>query len=101
MWSNDCNEVHRTPAEKALWLAVLDQALNDLTFTGYASRSEELRAQRSAYAWLRSDSQEPGSFLFICDILGLDLAWFRKQLFGTSLDELRSRLIRHHRGEIS
>jgi hypothetical protein len=100
MWGNNCDSVRRMPAEKALWLAVLDQALNDLTFTGYASPSEELHVQRSAYSWLWSDSREPGSFLFVCDILEIDSAWFRKQLFATSPDELKKRLAAQHRGDI-
>jgi hypothetical protein len=99
MSSGNFEAVRRTPAEKALWLAVLDQALNDLTYTGYASRSEEIHAHDSAYLWLRSDSRSLGSFLFVCDVLGLDAAWFRKHLFAQGADGLRDRLVRHHRGD--
>ena len=100
MWSDNRDSLRCMPAEKALWLAVLDQALNDLTFTGYASPSEEPHAHRSAYAWLWSESREPGSFLFVCDILEIDSAWFRKQLSETSPEELRRRLAGQHRGEM-
>lgn len=99
MLSENFETVRRTPAEKALWLAVLDQALNDLTYTGYATRSEEVHAHDSAYSWLRSDRRDLGSFLFVCEVLGLDAAWFRKQLFAQCVDGLRNRLARHHRGD--
>ncbi|MEO5340384.1 MAG: hypothetical protein H7837_07705 [Magnetococcus sp. MYC-9] len=55
-----------------LWASVIQQALADL---------DNPRYRREAEGWLESDSLEPGSFLFICDALGLepdrirDFAW--------------------------
>ena len=55
--------------ERDLWAAVLDLAFEDLadTATGDGTR-----------LWFESDNYEPGSFLWICDHLGLDVSATRR-----------------------
>ncbi|MEO5334422.1 MAG: hypothetical protein H7839_20600 [Magnetococcus sp. YQC-5] len=64
--------------EVDLWASVIQQAIADLS---------NHRHSRDAESWLLSESLETGSFLFICDSLGLDpdrilaMAWReRKQV---------------------
>ena len=52
---------------KDLWLAVLEQAIKDARGTRiYYSVVEEARD------WFKSENEDPGSFLWICRLLGLD-----------------------------
>jgi len=52
---------------KDLWLAVLEQAVKDARGTRtYHS------IMREAREWFRSENEDPGSFLWICQLLGLD-----------------------------
>ncbi|MBF0585266.1 MAG: hypothetical protein HQL80_13680 [Magnetococcales bacterium] len=63
--------------EADLWASVIQQALTDLSNPRYRREAED---------WLNSQELEPGSFLFICDALGLDpgkirtLAWQSKRM---------------------
>ena len=58
---------------RTLWAAVLEQAIKDirgdLTF-----RKGNVRSifSESAWAWFRSESQDVGSFLWTCSMLGLE-----------------------------
>jgi hypothetical protein len=49
--------------EFSLWSAVLLVAIDDLTADG--------EAKRSAEAWFHSTSRETGSFLWVCEALGI------------------------------
>ena len=67
----DCIEQLIEDAEieacKDLWLAVLEQAIKDARGTRiYYSVVEEARD------WFKSENEDPGSFLWICRLLGLD-----------------------------
>jgi len=55
---------------KRLWYAVLEQAVKDAQGY-YNSRREEARQ------WLFSENHGAASFLWICDVLGLDPDFFR------------------------
>lgn len=48
---------------RALWAAVVYQAIADMNRTGYA---------RLAKAWIYSDRQDVGSLRWICDMIDLD-----------------------------
>jgi hypothetical protein len=54
-----------TDSDRDLWLAVINLALDDLTAT-------ETPLQRSARAWFLSSNTNVGSFLWVCDRLGLE-----------------------------
>jgi hypothetical protein len=54
-------------------------------------------ARRSAASWFVSNDRRLGSFAYVCDVLSINPAWFRKQLFATSVDALQDRLFRQPR----
>jgi hypothetical protein len=64
-----------TDSDRNLWLAVMSLALADLTAT-------ETPLQRSARAWFLSSNRDPGSFLWVCDRLGLEPTAVRRRQFG-------------------
>ena len=86
-------------AEKMLWRAVLNQAVIDFASSEYEHRLDFALVQRSARCWFVSNDRGLGSFLYVCDVLSVNPAWFRKQLFGTSFEDLKDRLFRQHRYE--
>lgn len=49
--------------EMDLWASVMQRALNDLSNPQY---------HHEVLQWMARDTFEPGSFLFICDALGID-----------------------------
>jgi hypothetical protein len=55
--------------ERDLWAAVLGVAFEDLGDTAMGDRTR---------LWFESDDYEPGSFLWICDHLGLDVSATRR-----------------------
>ena len=59
--------------ERELWAAVVALAFEDLgdTITGYRTR-----------LWFATDNYEPGSFLWICDHLELDVMSLRRAALG-------------------
>ena len=57
-------------AFKKLWSAGLEQALRDVQGNYYSYREE-------AREWFLSENYEPASFLWICDVLGLQPDQFR------------------------
>ena len=61
-----------TDAAKRLWAAVLDQAIKDSQADKPGHNSHESIIAEGARAWFSSKSQEDGSFLWVCDILGID-----------------------------
>ncbi len=73
---------------KALWASVMYRAIMDWI----GCSDEESRRLREEYAedagaWFSSDEFEPGSFLWICQVLGIHHSVVRKQL--RSRPELR------------
>jgi hypothetical protein len=62
------------PAERRLWAAVLRQAVCDL---GYHRST----LQHFTQLWFESDKREPGSFLWVCELLELDASRLRRRLF--------------------
>ena len=57
--------VRQTP-EGSLWISVLVQAANDASGTSVVDRE-------AAIAWLNSPRTDPGSALWVCDLLDLDI----------------------------
>jgi len=76
---------HRSRAispEKALALAVLEQAVMDLRKFRFASRRRQQRLYMEAYRWAASDERGwPYSFASLCDLLGFDVTAMRARLF--------------------
>jgi len=80
--------------ELELWGAVLLQAIEDLQLRGpvfevvmngikLKSRKEGITMRRNrnnAAAWFRSSSDDVGSFLWICDLFGLDADIVRAEI---------------------
>jgi len=77
---------HRTRAvrpERALALAVLEQAMEDLKKYRYAPRRRQQRLYMEAYRWVMSNDREwPYSFVCLCDQLGLEVEPLRRGLLG-------------------
>ena len=82
-------------AERELWCAVLHQAISD--FVGDIPKDENCEiVQRQARYWFSATHIHPGSFHWICQILGLDEAAVRQGLFQSPLREIISRLKNFH-----
>ncbi len=69
-------------AEVELWRAVLLRSAEDLAGRDAAAAPEKRRhAQLRARAWFSSHEFSVGSFLWVCDIVGLDADYLRGRLF--------------------
>lgn len=77
---------HRSRAirpERALALAVLEQAMEDLKKYRFAPRRRQQRLYMEAYRWVMSNDREwPYSFVCLCDQLGLEVEPLRRGLLG-------------------
>lgn len=69
-----------------LWLSVLEDAL---MLTRYRPRGWEMKEGRNtiteraqALSWLRSESDDPCSFIWVCGLLDLDAEAVRDRAFG-------------------
>lgn len=70
-------------AEKALWGAVLVQAVDDLTGANIGEpRYVWPRLRHFARLWFESDSYELGSLSWICDLIEVDPERLRRRLFA-------------------
>jgi hypothetical protein len=79
VWSG---ERAMTP-ERALLVAILWQAADDLLKHRHARHPRTRRLYRDAYRWVVSDDRAwPCSFLNICDLLGLSAGSLRLELLG-------------------
>ena len=59
---------HKNQPERKLWLAVLNRARMDYAGQAYLGRDRE--AERAA-DWFGSEGIEPGSFVWLCTVLGI------------------------------
>ena len=85
-----------TEPELTLWIAVLNQAVKDAKalvqkvendptlWSNPLFRSEVIHLKR----YFRSQSMEPGSFIFICDFMGMDPEKAAKQINEKYLQHL-------------
>ena len=64
-----------TDSDRDLWVAVINLALDDLTSTKTPLKTR-------ARAWFLSSNRDPGSFIWVCDYLGLEPTAVRRQHFG-------------------
>ncbi|UCF82980.1 MAG: hypothetical protein JSV50_17610 [Desulfobacteraceae bacterium] len=76
-------------AYKRLWAAVLEQAIKDVQGDERAHRGKVRSIfSEGAWAWFRSESQEVGSFLWTCNMLGFEpdfiLSLLTRQDTGTA-----------------
>ncbi|PJE75574.1 hypothetical protein COV04_04060 [Candidatus Uhrbacteria bacterium CG10_big_fil_rev_8_21_14_0_10_48_11] len=73
-----------TPAvqERLLWLAVLRDAIED--FQKYLITNEPVQqiVHREVTRWISSETEEPCSFNWVCDVLGLSASYVRGGLFA-------------------
>ena len=77
--------------EMVLWSRVLLQAIWDLAGIKLkVQKSEAPRLQRRTRAWFLAKKDSPGSFIWICNILGLDPDAVRDRVLARSTAELRS-----------
>ena len=69
--------------ERALLVAVLWQAADDLRTHGNVRRAQSRVLYRNAFRWVASDDRSwPYSFLNVCDVLGLSAGSLRAELLG-------------------
>ena len=92
-----------TEPELTLWIAVLNQAVKDAKalvqkvendptlWSNPLFRSEVIHLKR----YFRSQSMEPGSFIFICDLMGMDHGKAAKQINEQYLQHLMLITKRH------
>jgi len=59
---------------KKLWAAVIGRAISDL-----GKKKESLAYSQAEYWLFNSDNKEVGSLFWICEHLGLDVDYIRKQ----------------------
>jgi hypothetical protein len=72
-----------TEPEQTLWSSVLSLAIQDLSGPSLVAKP--------ARAWLISRSTSLGSFIWICDQLGLDAAAVRQNVLRRRVDERATR----------
>ena len=66
-----------------LWLAVIVQAVADLRGNQFSSETIRYRLiTRAARQWFQSSNGNPGGFVWICNILGLEPQWVRRLALG-------------------
>jgi hypothetical protein len=66
--------------ERLLWLAVLQQAKEDLSGPEPAPGSKRSQFRQQARNWIESPSRAAGSFLWVCDMLGFEVAYVRHRI---------------------
>jgi hypothetical protein len=75
--------------ELNLWCHVLQQAIWDVAGIKAKLPQKEIpRLRRSARAWFLSSDETPGSFLWICHTLSLDVDAVRKRILTASPAQL-------------
>jgi hypothetical protein len=80
MWG----ETREVTPERALFVAVLWQAIDDLRTYQHGRYLKGRHVYRTAYQWVASDDRSwPCSFLNVCDVLGLSPGALRAGLLGT------------------
>lgn len=79
--------------EKDLWLAVLEDAIGCYLKIGETKRAKRFR--RETEDWFISDDNFIGTFLWICDVIGLNADYIRK-----GIRQLRSKQGRVYKNEI-
>jgi hypothetical protein len=70
----------RMPPIKAFWYAVLRDALWCMQST--AKNGQMDRQRKADRAWVESYSREPGSFLFVCEVIGVDAQALRERILS-------------------
>jgi hypothetical protein len=76
-------------SEISLWCHVLQQAIWDVAGIKAKLPQKEIpRLRRSARAWFLSAEETPGSFLWICHTLSLDVGAVRKRVLTASPSQL-------------
>jgi hypothetical protein len=68
--------------ERALMLAVLEDAIRCLQEHRRGARAEPRRLAREAEAWIRSDAEHPFSFVDVCDTLDIPVRELRAALLA-------------------
>jgi hypothetical protein len=80
--------------ERALVLAILEQAFGDLEKYRFAMRRRQQRLYMEAYKWVASDEREwPYSFVNLCESVSLSAESVREQLLGNHTIGRRTTLI--------
>jgi hypothetical protein len=78
-------ETREVTPERALFIAVLEQAIDDLR-NFRTGRPKGRHLYRKAYRWVASnDTTWPCSFLNVCDTLGLSAGALRAELLGKTI----------------
>lgn len=69
--------------EKALWCAVLESWWADRQTTTRTDTGARRQVSDVDLAWLHSDAIYPTSFAWICEMVGFDPDWTRRQMLET------------------
>jgi hypothetical protein len=64
--------------ERALWAAVLAQAVRDLQLQ--STKAEARRVRKQTARWVDATVDGPGSFVWCCECLSISPAWARARL---------------------
>jgi len=75
----------RAVGERALMLAVLEDAIRCLQEHRRGARAEPRRLAREAEAWIRSNAERPFSFVDVCDALDIPARELRAALLAWRL----------------
>jgi len=70
------------PGEMKLWAAVIRQAVGDLNGSSAIQGSKigtSADLRRQAYCWFTTKRQGVGTLQWICDQLGLDIGYVRRE----------------------
>jgi hypothetical protein len=84
-------------AERKLWAMVMIRAIKDMLGTDRAASVKyQTLMQSSSLRWIKSDAYYIGSFMYVCEALGIDQPSTRKQLLHIKEKRLCRRDLEDH-----
>ena len=91
--------------EKRLWFEVMESALKGWRFAhggasvpisgwdGKNKGAQRLRMRVELTDWFEADAYYPGSFTWLCELFGLDVAAVRRRVFGHQVGSLKREMV--------
>ena len=80
-WGNDPEAAATWIPEQRLWRAVLAEAIHVMLGRRVGRNHATDMRKGEAAMWIQSHTTEVGSFLWVCDVTGLDAERLRAQLY--------------------
>lgn len=81
-WADTRRSTERTP-EKQLWLAILQSAIEDLG-KGPGVNDRQFQRWAQTRLWIKDDDDSLASFVFCCQVVGIDPESLRKAVLDAA-----------------